>query len=123
MVKNSPANAGDIKDADSIAGSGKSPSGENGNSLQYSCLVNPMDRAAWWVTVHRVTKELNTTVATCMHLKGKITEQINKSSAISMFWEVINWLYLWTMYWKEDTDKIKMRPKSNRYEELFIKQN
>ena len=61
-------------DLGSIPGLGKSPRGGNGNPLQYSCLVNPMDRAALWVTVHRVAKELNTTVATCMHLRGKITE-------------------------------------------------
>ena len=46
VVKNPPANAGDIGDMDLIAGSGKSPGGESGNSLQYSCLENPMDRGA-----------------------------------------------------------------------------
>ena len=39
-----------------ILGSGRSPEGGNGNLLHYSCLVNPMDRGAWWDTVHRVTK-------------------------------------------------------------------
>ena len=39
-----------------IPGSGKSPGGGNGNPLQYSCLENPMDRGAWQVTVHRITK-------------------------------------------------------------------
>ena len=52
MVKNLPANAGD---AGSIPGSGRSPEG-NGNSLQYSCLGNPMDRGAWWATVHEVAR-------------------------------------------------------------------
>ena len=42
MVKNPPANAGDIKDAGSISGSGRSPGGGNGNPLQYSCQGNPM---------------------------------------------------------------------------------
>ena len=70
VVKNSPANAGDIKDLDSISGSGKSPSGGNDNPLQYSCLVNPTDRAAWWVTVHRVTKELDTTEAAAAAAKS-----------------------------------------------------
>ena len=41
--------------------SGRSPGEENGNPLQYSCLQNPMDRGAWWATVHRVTKESVTT--------------------------------------------------------------
>ena len=56
VVKNLPANAGDATDAGSIPGSGKSPGGEHGNPLQYSCLKNPMDKTAWWATVHRVTK-------------------------------------------------------------------
>ena len=43
MVKNPPANSGDIGDAGSIPGSGKSPGGGYGNTLQYSCLENPMD--------------------------------------------------------------------------------
>ena len=39
-----------------ILGSGRSPGGGHGNPLHYSCLQNPMDRGAWWDTVHRVTK-------------------------------------------------------------------
>ena len=53
VVKNSPANAGDTG---SIPGSGRSSGGENGNLLQYSCLENPMDRGAWWATIHGVAK-------------------------------------------------------------------
>ena len=49
MVKDPPANAGDIRDSGSILGSGRSPGQGNGNPLQYSCLENPMDRGAWWV--------------------------------------------------------------------------
>ena len=55
MIKNPPANAGDVG---SIPGSGKSPGEGNGNSLQYSCLENPMHRGAWWAIVHGVTKGL-----------------------------------------------------------------
>ena len=55
-VKNPPANAGDIRDSDSIPGSGRFPGGEHGNVLQYSCLENPMDRGAWRAIDHRVTK-------------------------------------------------------------------
>jgi len=55
VVKNPPANAGE---AGSIPGSGRSPGEGNGNPLQYSCLENPMDRGAWWATVHGVTKSL-----------------------------------------------------------------
>ena len=60
VVKNLPANAGDIRDVSLIPGLGRSPGGRNGNTLQYSCLENPMDRGAWWATVNRVS-ELDTT--------------------------------------------------------------
>ena len=53
MLKNPPAN---VEDAGWIPGSGRSPGGGNGNPLQYSCLVNPMDRGACWATVHGVVK-------------------------------------------------------------------
>ena len=56
VVKNLPANAGDIRDAGSIPGSERSPGEGNGNPLQYSCLENPMDRGAWQATVHEVAK-------------------------------------------------------------------
>ena len=55
MVKN-PANIGDARDAGSIPGLGRSPVGGNGNSLQYSCQENSMDRGVWRVTVHGVVK-------------------------------------------------------------------
>ena len=45
-----------VGDLDSIPGLGRSPGGGHGNSLQYSCLENPMDRGAWWATVHSVAK-------------------------------------------------------------------
>ena len=56
VVKNLPANTGDIRDVSLIFGWGRSPEGGNGNPLQHSCLENPMDRGAWWATVHRVAK-------------------------------------------------------------------
>ena len=56
MVKNPPANAGDMRDEASILGLGRSPGEGHGNPLQYCCLENPMDRKAWWATVHGVTK-------------------------------------------------------------------
>ena len=56
MVKNSPANPGDVGDAGSIPGLGRSPREGNGNPLQYSCLRNPMDRGAWWAIVHGITR-------------------------------------------------------------------
>ena len=57
VVENPPVNAGYTG---SVPGSGRSPGEGNGNPLQYSWLGNPMDRRAWWVTVHGVAKELDT---------------------------------------------------------------
>ena len=56
VVKNLPANAGDIRYVGSIPGSGRSLEEGNGNPLQYSCLGNPMDRGAWQATVLGVAK-------------------------------------------------------------------
>ena len=56
MVKNPSANAGDTRDMGFIPESGRSPGVGNGNSLQYSCLENSIDRGAWWDTVHGVTE-------------------------------------------------------------------
>ena len=56
MVENLPANAGDIRNVGLTLGLGRSPRGRHGNPLQYSYLENPIDRRAWWVIVHRVTK-------------------------------------------------------------------
>ena len=56
MVKNLPASAGDAGDSGLIPGSGRSHREGNGYPLQCSCLENPMDRGAWWATVHGVAK-------------------------------------------------------------------
>ena len=56
VVKNPPANAGDVKDVGSIPGSRRSPGGGRGDPLQYSCLENLMDNGAWWATIHGVAK-------------------------------------------------------------------
>ena len=63
VVKNLFANTGDVRDAGSIPGLGRSPGEAHGNPLQYSCLENSTDRGVWWATVHRVAK----TEATCTH--------------------------------------------------------
>ena len=56
VEKNLPASVGDVRDLGLIPGLERSPGGGHGNSLQCSCLKNPMDRGAWWATVHRVAK-------------------------------------------------------------------
>ena len=56
LVKNPPANAGDIRDAGLIPGSGRSPGVGNRNPLQYSCLENSMNRRAWQAMMHGVAK-------------------------------------------------------------------
>ena len=56
VVKNPPANPGDVRDLGLIPGSGRSPGGGHGSCLEYSRLENPMDRGAWCATVHGVAK-------------------------------------------------------------------
>ena len=56
VVNNPPGNAGDIRNTDSIPGSGRSLGEGNGKPLQYSCPENPMNRGAWQATIHEVAK-------------------------------------------------------------------
>ena len=63
MVKNLPANSGDIRDMGLILLLGRSSGGGHGNPLQYSCLQNPMNKGAWRATVHGFA-ELDMTEAT-----------------------------------------------------------
>ena len=56
MVKNLPANAGDVRDTGLVPGLGRSPGGGHGNPLQYSCLENPVNREAWQFMAHRIAK-------------------------------------------------------------------
>ena len=66
MVKNQPANAGDVRDAGSIPGLERSFGVGNGNPLQYSCLENSMERVAWQATVQEVAKS-QTQLSMCEH--------------------------------------------------------
>ena len=86
VVKNPPANAGDIRDLGSIPGLGGCPGGGHGNPLQYSCLEKPMDRGACWATVHRGAnsqtwlKQLSTVhtwLTSFIKMKKLISSQIN----------------------------------------------
>ena len=56
VVRNPTADAGDIRDVGSIPGSGRFPRGGQGNTFQYSCLENSMDREVWQATVHSFAK-------------------------------------------------------------------
>ena len=71
MVKNPLVNVGDSRDMGSIPGSGRSLGEGNGNPLQYSCLENPIDRGAWWATVHGVAKSQTL----IKRLNNKVTEE------------------------------------------------
>ena len=75
VVKNLPANVGDIRDADLIPGSGRSPGRGHGNPLQYSCLGNPIDRGAWQATVHGVANSWTRLI----HPHGRIIFTANKT--------------------------------------------
>ena len=84
VVKSSPASAGDMRDAGSIPGLGRSPGGGNGNPLQDSCLENPMEGGAWRATVHGVAKswtrlmQLSTHVTTVLMNKDRSTRTFRK---------------------------------------------
>ena len=84
VVKNPPANAGDIRDVGLIPGLGRSP-GWYANPLQYSCLQNLMNRGAWWAIVHKVAKSQTwlKPLSTHTHIITKATRQGLKSQSRS----------------------------------------
>ena len=61
VLKNPPASSGDVRDVGLMPGWGRFPGGGHGSPLQYSGLENPMDRVAWWATVHGGCKESDRT--------------------------------------------------------------
>ena len=80
VVKNPPANAGDIRDIGSIPGLGRSPGGGHGNPFQYSCLANPHgQRGAWWATVHKVTKSQTQLKRLSTHMHEMVSERSGHS--------------------------------------------
>ena len=78
VVKNPPANAGDLRDSGLIPGLGRSPGGGNGNPLQYSFLENPMDREAWWAAVHGGLKRVRHDSDFHFMYKCNILEYLNQ---------------------------------------------
>ena len=82
VVEKSPANAGDTGDTGSIPGLGRSPGEGNGNPLRYSCLENPVDRGAWWATVHEGPKsQTQLSRHTCTCVLGSGWGLVGKSSS------------------------------------------
>ena len=67
VVKNPPADAGDIRDVGSIPGLGRSPGGGYHNLFQYSCLENPMERGDWQAMAHSVAKSQTRLKGLSMH--------------------------------------------------------
>ena len=65
MVKESACN---VRDLGLIPGLGRSPGGGHGNTLQYSCLENPMDRGVWWTAVHGTTESDTTEKLSTEHI-------------------------------------------------------
>ena len=95
VVKNPPANAGDERDAGSIPRLGRSPGG--GKPLQCSCLENPMDREAWWATVHGVSKSQTRLSDNAQH------NTLVKCWSVFMFICELSILFCWfawtTLFW------------------------
>ena len=96
MVKNPPANAGNIRGWGLIPGPGRCPGGGTGNQLQYSCLGDPMDSGAWWAIVHRVAKSRTWLKQLSMHAWYGL-KLFFVFCFISFFfsadWDTLNWLF------------------------------
>ena len=89
VVKNPPANAADTEGSGSIPGVKRSSGGRHGNPLQYSCLKNPMDRGAWWATVHGVARLRYdwsnwAPYQTCRVLHYTLNEKVGKICAVEL---------------------------------------
>ena len=84
VVKKSPANAGDTRDAGRILGSGRSFGVGNGNPSQYSCLKNSMDRGTWQATVHGVTEsDITEQLSTHIYVLLQYLAKIYAESTVS----------------------------------------
>ena len=84
MAKNPPANAGDVV---LIPGLGRSPGEGSGNPLQYSCMGNPIDRGAWWATVHKesgTTERLDSNSKNVTNKNCELHDSISTTLQISM---------------------------------------
>ena len=95
VVKNLPANAGDVRETGSTSGLGRYPGGGHGNPLHYSCLENPMDRGAWRATVHRIAKSWTWQKWLSTHTPAGIWPSWNLNSALSGFKYILSWSIMW----------------------------
>ena len=85
LPKNLPASVRDLRDTTSlIPGWGRSPGGEHGNPLKYSCLENPIDRGVWWATVHRITQKWTWLKWLSTHTYTQEVTENNKVRCISI---------------------------------------
>ena len=84
-VKTPPADAGDTRVMGLIPGLGRSPGGEHGSPLQYSCLEDPVDRGAWQATVHGVTKSWTRLKRLSMHAPLSIRPECRNTGLVSKF--------------------------------------
>ena len=95
VIKNPPANAEDVRDKGSIPGSGRSVGGY-GNALQYSCLEKPMDRGAWWATVHRIAESQTRLKWLSTHTcrwKERLISYLKRKRNCLIFWSCYNSKY------------------------------
>ena len=106
VVKNLPANEGEVRDGDSIPGFERSHRGGHGNQLQYSCLENPMDRGAWQATGHRVAKSQTWLSWLSMpiymkyiHIQESHGKRLKSSSSSEGLWSM--WALLYFQHWDE----------------------
>ena len=112
--KESACDAGAAGDAGWIPGSGRSPGEGHGNTFQYSCLENPMDREAWWAIVHRVPKNrtwpsthaysnwyLNITIMIMESLWASLVAQLVKN--LPAMWET----WVWSLGWEDSLENGK----------------
>ena len=106
VVKNPPANAGDVRNLGSIPGSGRSPGEGNGNPLQYSCLENAMDRGACWATVYGVAQS-----QTWLSLPHVFHFQLGK--------ERESWFYTHT-HTHTHTHPVRVRARGRKREDIFV---
>ena len=100
-VKNLSANAGDVRDMGLIPGSGRSSGGGYDNPLQYSCLANPMDRGAWWGTVHEVAQSQTWLkwLSTSAHTHTPFIS--SNSNGMELWWEGLGLDYTLRTVWNK----------------------